>query len=122
MSDKTAIEVSKDDNRLATLMKNAAFQEAYERNLQLVRFEDMLPVERNSCVWQDGRFRGPVERYKIEDPDLAKLYPGGMMEIQMETRIDWDLVKAKFESFGFRSMLKDSTWKKWIDTFDAAGA
>lgn len=30
---------------------------------------------------------------------------------------DWNHVKEKFVSYGFKSMTKDSTWEKWVNTF-----
>lgn len=33
-------------------------------------------------------------------------------------RKDWDYVKDVFEGYGFKSMTKDDSWKKFVETFD----
>jgi 5'-3' exonuclease len=39
--------------------------------------------------------------------------------VSSEPAKDWSFVKAKFEAWGFQSMLKESYWDKFVSTFDA---
>lgn len=55
MTDRTAIEVAKDDNRLALLLQDAAFQNAYKRNLELVRLQDFTEHDVAGLVTIPGR-------------------------------------------------------------------
>lgn len=45
MTDRTALEVVKDSNRLEELLKDAEFLKAYERNLKLIKLHDFTELE-----------------------------------------------------------------------------
>jgi len=32
---------------------------------------------------------------------------------------NWDSVKENFDSFGFKSITKEDSWKKFVSTFDS---
>lgn len=119
MTEAVAMAVAKDATRFELLMNDAAFKGAYERNVELIRLKD-LGDEGWAGMWiRDGRYRDPPERVPVEG-ELKVLYPSGI-EVTRPTPPDWDAVKERFESFGFRSMLRDSTWKKWCETFESIG-
>lgn len=54
--------------------------------------------------------------------DLIELRPIPQEEWSMVTSTsptrDWDAVRAAFEGWGFRSIFKEATWKKFTETFD----
>lgn len=92
MSDNAALAVLNDPIRFDFLMKDSAFRDAYEMNLDLIGLKALSSDELAQALMSSN--------------------PKG----------DWNSIKAMFESFGFRSMLKDSTWSKWVGTFERIGS
>ena len=52
-----------------------------------------------------------IKLYAWTDEEALKMRSSGA------TR-DWNLIKAQFEDMAFKSMLKESTWDKFVATFD----
>jgi len=71
----------------------------------------------------EARFaRSPGDRDIFKrNLDLVQLHRLGDDMLTLNVRpgmIDWDELKEAFASFGFRSMLKEKTWEKYIATFE----
>lgn len=73
MTDKAALEVVKDANRLACLLNDAAFFEAYQRNLELVRLQDFSPDEMKGLVIDRGTADWDYVRQKFQSFDFQSM-------------------------------------------------
>lgn len=89
MTENVAMQVVNDPNRLQVLMNDASFCASFKRNIELIELKTMDDSERAGITMTSPK------------------------------SCDWNSVRSEFESMGFRSMLKESTWSKWTKTFDS---
>lgn len=81
--------------------------------------EDLLgDFDRLSALFEDRSKAQQFERNMQLIRLSAWTDEEAMRMASSEPRRDWDAVKAAFEGWGFKSMLKDSYWEKFVAAFD----
>lgn len=88
MDDATALVLAKDAIGFDLAMQDPVIRGTYERNEGLIRLHRFSPPE-------------------VED----------LLERSTDCLADWDELRLSFERFGFRSMLKEPTWTRYVETF-----